>query len=145
MAAGLIRSLLLALQAVGLSTAGCAKMTSQATTLIEYHRSGGIAGREDHVVVMSDGTARLSRRGGGVTADFRIAPDTLIELRALIERVDFRAMRGEYLPARRGADLYEYVVICKDRRIRLMDTAIPAELQPLLQLLGGLANRSPSP
>jgi hypothetical protein len=135
MAAGLIRGLLF--------TVGCAQMSTQATTLIEYHRSGGIAGREDHVVVMSDGTAQLSRRG--VTADFRIAPDTLTELRALIERVDFRAMREEYVPARRGADLYEYVVICQDRRIRLMDTAIPEELQPLMQLLGGLANRSPSP
>jgi len=138
MAAGLTRGLLLAL-----ATAGCAQVSTQATTLIEFHRSGGIAGREDHVVVMSDGTARLSRRG--VTADFRVAPDTLTELRALIERVDFRAMREEYVPARRGADLYEYVVIYQDRRIRMMDTAIPAELQPLVQLLGGLANRSPSP
>lgn len=136
MAAGLIRALLLAL-----STAGCAQMRTQATTLIEFQRSGGIAGREDRVRVMSDGTAQLSRRG--VAADFQVAPDTLTELRALIERVDFRAMRDEYLPARQGADLYEYVLTCKGRRIRTMDTAVPAELQPLVQLLGGLANRRP--
>ncbi len=118
-------------------------MSTQATTLIEFQRSGGIAGREDRVVVMSDGTAQLSRRG--VAADFRVAPDTLTELRALIERVDFRAMRDEYLPTRRGADLYEYVLTCKGRSIRTMDTAVPAELQPLVQLLGGLANRTPTP
>ena len=141
MAAGLIRGLLLVLQAVSLSTAGCAKMSSQATTLIEYRRSGGIAGREDRVVVRSDGSAQLHRRG--VAADFRVAPDTLDTLRALLQRVDFRAMREEYLPARQGADLYEYVVIYQDRRIRTMDTAVPPELQPLLQLLGGLANRAP--
>ena len=143
MAAGLIRGLLLVLQAVALSTSGCAKMSSQATTLIEYRRSGGIAGREDQVVILTDGTARLHRRG--VAADFRVAPDTLDQLRALLQRVDFRAMREEYLPARQGggADLYEYVVIYQDRRIRTMDTAVPPELQPLLQLLGGLANRTP--
>ena len=143
MAAGLIRVLLLVLQAVALSTSGCAKMSSQATTLIEYRRSGGIAGREDQVVILTDGTARLHRRG--VAADFRVAPDTLDQLRALLQRVDFRAMREEYLPARQGADLYEYVVIYQDRRIRTMDTAVPPELQPLLQLLGGLANRTPPP
>ena len=116
-------------------------MSSQATTLIEYRRSGGIAGREDQVVILTDGTARLQRRG--VAADFRVAPDTLDTLRALLQRVDFRSMREEYLPARQGADLYEYVLIYRDRRIRTMDTAVPPELQPVLQLLSGLANRTP--
>ena len=47
------------------------------------------------------------------------------------------------MPARQGADLYEYVLIYRDRRIRTMDTAVPPELQPVLQLLSGLANRTP--
>ena len=120
---------------------GCAKMTSQATTLIEYHRSGGIAGREEQLVVLSDGTARLSRRGA-MAADYQVGADTLTELRALLDRIDFRGMRDEYLPTRRGADLFEYVLIYQDRRIRTMDTAVPPELQPLIQLLSGLANRA---
>ncbi len=127
------------------SIAGCAKMSSQATALIEYRRSGGIAGREDRLVVLSDGTVRLSRRGrgGGAVADYQVGADTLTELRALLQRIDFRRMREEYLPLRRGADLFEYEVVYQDRRIRTMDTAVPPELQPLIQLLSGLANRSP--
>jgi hypothetical protein len=124
------------------SMVGCAKMSSQASTLIEYHRSGGITGREEQLVVLTDGTARLSRRGA-VAGDYQVGADTLTELRALLERIDFRRMRDEYLPSRRGADLFEYVVIYQDRRIRTMDTAVPAELQPLIQLLSGLANRAP--
>jgi len=119
---------------------GCAKMSSQ-STLIEYHRSGGITGREDRLVVLTDGTARLSRQGT-VAADYQVGADTLTELRAMLQRIDFRGMRDEYLPTRRGADLYEYVVIYEDRRIRTMDTAVPPELQPLIQLLSGLANRA---
>jgi hypothetical protein len=121
------------------SMVGCAKMNSQATALIEYRRSGGITGREDRLVVLTDGTVRLSRRGA--VADYQVGADTLTELRALLERIDFRRMRDEYLPSRRGADLFEYVVIYQDRRIRTMDTAVPPELQPLIQLLSGLANR----
>jgi hypothetical protein len=114
-------------------------MSSQ-STLVEYHRSGGITGREDRLVVLTDGTARLSRQGA-VAADYQVGTDTLTELRAMLQRIDFRSMRDEYLPTRRGADLYEYVVIYEDRRIRTMDTAVPPELQPLIQLLSGLANR----
>jgi hypothetical protein len=142
MAANLTRRVFWALvPLVAPSIAGCAKMSSQATALIEYRRSGGIAGREDRLVVLSDGSMRLTRRGAA--ADYQVGADTLTELRALLERIDFRAMRDEYLPARRGADLFEYVVIYRDRRIRTMDTAVPPELQPLIQLLSGLANRAP--
>ncbi|OFV87614.1 MAG: hypothetical protein A3J75_07305 [Acidobacteria bacterium RBG_16_68_9] len=109
--------------------------------MIEYRRSGGIAGREDRLVVLSDGTVHLSRRGA--VADYHIGADTLKQLRALLQRIDFRRMREEYLPPRRGADLIEYEVVYQDRRIRTMDTAVPPELQPLIQLLSGLANRSP--
>jgi hypothetical protein len=123
------------------SMVGCAKMSSQ-LTLIEYHRSGGITGREELLVVLTDGTARLSRRGVAAS-DYQVGADTLTELRALLDRIDFRTMRDEYLPTRRGADLYEYVVIYQERRIRTMDTAVPPELQPLIQLLSGLANRAP--
>jgi hypothetical protein len=142
MAASLIRMMLWALLAlVAPSMPGCARMSSQATTLIEYRRSGGIAGREDRVVVLDDGTVRLSRRGA--VADYQIGADTLQQLRALLERIDFRRMREEYLPPRRGADLFAYEVIYRDRRIRTMDTAVPPELQPLIQLLSGLADRRP--
>jgi hypothetical protein len=136
------RVLWLLLPLVGHTPGGCAKMSVQATTLIEYRRSGGIAGREDRLVVLSDGTVRRTRRGAAA-ADYRVGADTLAELRALLDRIDFRRMRAEYLPPRQGADLFEYVLIYRDRRIRTMDTAVPAELQPLIQLLGGLANRAP--
>ena len=142
MAADLTRMPLWALLAlVAPSIAGCARMSSQATAVIEYRRSGGIAGREDRLVVLSDGTVHLSRRGA--VADYHIGADTLKQLRALLQRIDFRRMREEYLPPRRGADLIEYEVVYQDRRIRTMDTAVPPELQPLIQLLSGLANRSP--
>jgi hypothetical protein len=118
------------------SVAACAPVNPQASVLIEYRRSGGIAGREDRLVIRSDGTARLTRRGTDV--DFSVAADTLARVRALIDSARFSTLRAEYLPARRGADLFEYVVTCQGRTVRTMDTAVPDRLQPLLQLLAGL-------
>lgn len=129
----------IALSLVFWSLAGCAPVNPQTTVLVEYHRSGGIAGREDRLVVRSDGTAHLSQRG--IEADFTVAPDTLAQLRTLLAGIDFASLRAEYLPARRGADLFEYVVVYEGRRVRTMDTAVPDTLQPLLQLLSRLTAR----
>ena len=97
-------------------------------------------GRDEQLVVHTDGTAHLSRRGA--ISDFTVGSDTLAQLRALLQSIAFDSLRAEYLPPRRGADLFEYVVMFKDRRIRTMDTAVPPELEPLIQLLSGIANRS---
>jgi hypothetical protein len=114
-------------------------MSSQAPALVEYHRSGGIAGFEDRLVIRTDGSAHLSRRQAAV--DFAIPPDTLERLRTLLGEVPVDKLRAEYLPPRAGADLFEYVVSFRGKRIRCVDTAIPPELQPLVQLLSGLASR----
>ena len=114
-------------------------MSSQAPALVEYQRSGGIAGREDRLVVHTDGTAQLFRRGA--VSEFSVGGDTLAELRTVLQRIKFASLRAQYLPPRRGADLFGYAVVYKDRRIRTMDTAVPPELQPLIQLLSGLVNK----
>jgi hypothetical protein len=122
------------------SVAGCASVSSQAPTLVEYQRSGGIAGRDDRLVVHTDGTARLSRRGA--VADFTVGRDTLAQLRSILQTIGFEGLRTEYLPPRQGADLFEYVVVYDKHQVRTMDTAVPPELQPLIQLLNGLLTKS---
>lgn len=114
-------------------------MNSQAPALVEYQRSGGIAGREDRLVVHTDGSARLYRRGA--VSDLTVGGDTLAQLRSLLQTIQFDDLRAEYLPPRPGADLFEYVVVYGKRRVRMMDTAVPAELEPLIQFLNGLVNR----
>lgn len=131
---------LLVLSIVVFSISGCPSGNSQAPALVEYQRSGGIAGRDDRLVVHTDGTARLYRRGA--VSDFALGGDTLAQLRSLLQAIKFEALRSEYLPPRPGADLFEYVVVYGSRRVRAMDTAVPSELQPLIQLLNGLVAKS---
>jgi hypothetical protein len=128
--------LLAELSLVAFSIVGCATVNSQSPALVEYHRSGGIAGRDDRLVVNADGTARLYRRGA--VTDFSVGADTLERLRATLREIKFESLRAEYLPPRGGADLFEYVVVYGNHRVRAIDTAVPSELQSLLQLLNGL-------
>ena len=116
-------------------------MSSQTPAMVEYRRSGGIAGFDDRLVIRTDGAAHLSRRQA--TADFTVPPDTLERLRKLLGEVPLEGLRAEYLPPRGqgGADLFEYVVTFRGKSVRCLDTAIPPELQPLLRLLGAIANR----
>jgi hypothetical protein len=131
-----------ALAAIAFSViTGCATVNSQAPALVEYERSGGIAGRQDRLVVHVDGSARRYRRGAPTT--FTVSGDTLTQLRQLLQGIRFDTLRAEYLPPRPGADLFEYVVVYAKRSIRTMDTAVPPELQPLIQLLSDLVNRRP--
>lgn len=114
-------------------------MSSQAPALVEFHRSGGIAGFDDRLVIRADGSAHLSRRQ--TSMDFTLVPDTLEQLRTLVEGAPVDRLRAEYAPPRGGADMFEYVVTFRGKRIRCVDTTIPPELQPLVQLLNGLASR----
>lgn len=124
------------LSLAALLTFGCATVNSQAAALVEYRRSGGIAGRDDRLVVHTDGTARLYRRGA--VSDFTVGGDTLQRLRAALAGIRFETLRAEYLPPRQGADLFEYIVVYGNRRVRAMDTAVPPELESLIELLNGL-------
>jgi emfourin len=114
-------------------------MSSQAPALVEFHRSGGIAGFDDRLVIRTDGSAQLSRRQAAV--DVTLAPDTLERLRTLLGEIPLERLRAEYVPPRSGADLFQYTVSFRGKSIRCVDTAIPPELQPLVQLLSGIASR----
>lgn len=122
--------------------AGCTPGASPGP-LLEYSRSGGIAGFDDHLVVESSGKAVLTRRTA--RSEFTVDPAMLSQLQATAEQADFAKLRGEHLPARPGADLFEYVLIYKGNRVRTMDTAVPESLQPLLQLLNQVVESGGKP
>jgi hypothetical protein len=116
---------------------GCAPVNSQTPALVEYKRSGGIAGRTDRLVIQNDGTVKLSRRGA-TAIEVTVAADTLARLRTVLQGIRFDTLRSEYLPAQKGADLFEYEIIHNGRRVRTADTAIPPDLAPLITLLNGI-------
>jgi len=121
---------------------GCTKASSS-ETLIEYRRSGGFAGWDDHLVVEKNGDAILTRKSG--RSEFTLNSDTIDRVQILFEEAEFSQLHKEYLPLRQGSDLFEYVVTHEGHTVRTMDGAIPPSLQPILGALNQIVESQGNP
>ena len=108
----------------------------EAPVLVEFHRSGGIAGVDEHLVVRSDGTAQLTR-DRRAAAPVQVATDAMVRLRATLADIDFGRFDKEYL-SQRGADLFQYEVVYQGRSVRTDDMAMPPSLVPLIDQLAAI-------
>lgn len=115
-------------------TLGCATMNTQANpNIIDYQRSGGIRGLNDHLTISEDGSAQLARKAA--RSEFALDRSVLTEVRDVLGEIDFAALKSEYLPSRPGADMYEYIITHDGHTVRAVETALPSELRPLVDLL----------
>jgi hypothetical protein len=109
------------------------KVAGSANTLIEYWRTGGFAGLDDHLIINQDGSAILNR--AGVTERFTLDEESLDQLQQLFSGIDFSSMGQNARPPSKGADLFEYSLYYQGYEIRVVDTAIPQALQPIIRKL----------
>lgn len=135
--------LLAVLAGVLASCAAPERDKSPASMLVEYRRTGGIAGLDDHLQVDATGKATLTRRS--VRSEFTIEPETLRQLRERLDKAGFPRMWPEYLPSGKGRDLFTYVITYQGRTVRTMDTAVPEALRPVLELLNELVGKGGKP
>jgi hypothetical protein len=112
--------------------------------MLEYRRSGGIAGWNDHLVIYTDGQATLERKGGQ-SETFVLDPETLDTLRKLMADSRFFEMKPSYLPQRTIPDAFRYVVTYQDgnRRhtVETSDGAVPPELAPIISQLNRIIDQ----
>ncbi|HVD15830.1 MAG TPA: protealysin inhibitor emfourin [Actinomycetota bacterium] len=104
--------------------------TAAATILVDYRKSGGFAGLEEHLVVMGSGHAMVE--GMGPSRDEQLDPATMRELTAALDQAGLDRLRPRYDPPVKGNDLIEYTVTYQGRTVTVSDTAIPPQLRPLL-------------
>ena len=134
---------LAALVLLVISLAACAP-ARPAGPLVDYRRSGGLAGSDDHLVIEAGGRAILTRHQA--RHEFAVEPETLNRLTTLFDQAQFTALRGEYLPASNCCDLFDYVLTYQGHTVHTMDGAVPEALAPVLQALGEIITRSsPTP
>lgn len=122
--------------------AGCRSVNTQTPALVEYERSGGITGQTVRLVIQDNGSASLYTGAAQDSSTLAVGADTLGQLKSLLEGIRFDTLRADYRPSRAGADLFEYVITHRGRTVRCQDGAVPADLQPLITALNGVA-RSP--
>lgn len=120
-----------------LLTGGCANSTVQENaTLIDYHRSGGIRGSDDHLVIHGDGTAILTRNGTDTAV--AVAPDALDRLLDRLAEAGFTDLEDNYESSPGGADMYQYAITYQGHTVRAKDDSLPPALHPVIELLDRL-------
>lgn len=98
--------------------------------LVDYQRTGGIAGFSDHVVVFSDGQVVYSTRTS--TGAYILSPGDVEILRGLIRDANFPALADNYPAPAPGADYFTYSIMVGNRVVTTETTGIPDELLPLI-------------
>jgi hypothetical protein len=122
--------------------AGCGAPASR-ETIVEYRRTGGFAGLDDHLVVRADGEATLDRRGERY--EFELDSETMDRLLTTLDNAEISQLDGEYLSSQKGGDLFEYVVTYQGYTVRTGDTAVPESLWPALELLNRIVENGGKP
>lgn len=125
------------------TTAPTSGGAAAATILVDYRKSGGFAGLEEHLVVTSDGHATVE--GKGPTRTKQLDPATMRELTAALEQAGLDRLQPRYDPPVKGNDLFEYAITYRGRTVTVSDTEIPPRLRPLLTELNRIMNEVRTP
>jgi hypothetical protein len=102
--------------------------------LVEYRRTGGIAGFDDHLVVFENGQAIYTRREtpGSPAGIFYLSDKEMAELRRLLEEADFPGLASEYPAPVQGADYFTYSITYKGKTVTTETTGVPPALAPVI-------------
>lgn len=102
-------------------------------TFIEYTRTGGFAGFNDHLVISSDGTATVTRKD--TTRQLQVPELTMRKLTTHISAADFRSLNDEYPAPQAGADYFTYTITYDGKTVVTEDTGVPQILVPIINVL----------
>lgn len=101
--------------------------------LVDYHRSGGIGGFDDHLVIFENGALVISSRPG---SGYDVLNKTeLDELKALFEMSGFSDLMPSYPPASEGADYFTYQIAYRGKTVTAVDTGVPPGLETIISAL----------
>lgn len=123
--------------------AACAASPTAPTgaELLDYTRTGGFAGVDDHLVIEDDRSAVLTRKAG--IAQFVVDQATFARIQADLRSSDFARLSPTYLPVNPCCDQIDHIVRYRGQSVRALDATAPAALKPLLLTLDVLIAATP--
>jgi hypothetical protein len=106
--------------------------------MIDYHRTGGIAGFDDHLVVFENGEAVISTRQGSGT--FVLNAGSLKEIRDLMDKAQFTKLNSSYPAPFPGADYFSYEITYQGHTVTTEDSGVPEQLVPVIAELNEIVS-----
>jgi hypothetical protein len=117
--------------------------TSPPAILVDYHRTDGIAGFNDRLVVFDNGAAVIS--SGIVTREIMLNKSDLDRISSVFTNAQFSMLEGNYTASRASADLIHYSISYHSKTVNTVDTATPPSLQPVIDELNRLMRTGTGP
>jgi hypothetical protein len=105
--------------------------------LVDYQRTGGIAGMNDRVVIFDNGVAMISTRK--TMTEFSLNQTELEQIDSLFKANKFMELEGNYTSAREGADFLQYSISYRGKTVKTEDTAIPDQVEPIIDEMNRIA------
>jgi hypothetical protein len=122
------------------ATCGClgGKTTPESATpppgvLVDYHRTGGIAGFDDRLVIFDNGAAVVSSRL--VNREITLNQTDLDRIMTSFTTAQFSMLEGNYSARHDSADLIQYSITYRGKQVNSEDSATPPSLQPVIDEL----------
>ena len=111
--------------------------------LVDYHRTGGIAGFNDRLVVFDNGAAAIS--SGIVTREIMLNRTDLDRITSLFTTAQFSMLDSNYTARRGSADLIHYTISYHGKTVNTEDSATPPSLQPVIDELNHILRAGAGP
>lgn len=106
---------------------------------VEYHRTGGIAGIDDRLVIFDNGVVVIS--GKTVNTELTINQTDLDRITGIFNDAQFPMFEPSYSARRGGADFIKYTISYHSKTVNTEDSAIPPRLQPVIDELDRIMSR----
>jgi hypothetical protein len=111
--------------------------------ILDYHRTGGIAGFDDRLVIFDNGAAVISTRS--LNREFQVNQSELARMNQVFGEAAFDTLQGNYTARRGGADFMRYSITYRGKTVITEDTAIPDPLKPVIRELNTILGTGRSP
>jgi hypothetical protein len=98
--------------------------------LVDYYRTGGIAGFNNRLVIFDNGIALVSSKTANSEIDLN--QTDLERIIMLFDQAQFPNLEGNYSARPGSVDLIKYSISYENKTVNTEDTAIPPSLKPVI-------------
>lgn len=110
--------------------------------LVDYYRTGGIAGFDDRLVIFDNGVAVVSSKP--INQEIEISQTDIDRIVTLFNQSEFSMLEGNYSSRPGSADLIKYTVSYHNKTVIAEDSVIPPSLQPVIDELNRILTMAAS-
>lgn len=110
---------------------------------LDYHRTGGVAGLDDRLVVFDNGAAIVSTKT--VSREIVLNATDIDRISNLFAQAQFSMLQNNYPAPHGGADLIRYSISYHGKTVTTEESAVPPALLPVIDEVNRIVKNAGRP